>query len=306
MLKDIHEEGRPVRADLNLFPVFEAVLAERNVARAAARLHVTPSAVSHGLNRLRHQFNDPLFLKTPKGVVPTERALEIADGIADVLARARRVVGMAEPFDPARSKRRFTIGAPDGTYRHVLLPLLFATFKRTAPHIDLSVRYVQRDNAFAELDARSIDIAIVPLDEIPARYVAKIVHEEEFLIACRAGHPFAKAPTLQRYCDVQHLVVSLTGDPRAYVDDLLASKGLSRRVALTVPNFMLALALLAETDLVAALPKSLLAAHGARFGLIGINAPLTMPRFQVRAIAPKVAMMDAGVEWLFGLLDQAA
>jgi DNA-binding transcriptional LysR family regulator len=292
------------RVDLNLLPVFEAVLAEGNVARAAARLHVTPSAVSHGLNRLRRQFNDPLFLKAPKGVVPTARALELADAIADVLARARRVVGAAEPFDPAHSKRRFTIGAPDATAA-VLMPKLLKAIQRTAPHIDVALRHVLRDTAFAELDARAIDIAIVPLDEIPARYVAKIVLEERFEIVTRARHSFAGAPTLKRYCEAQHLVVSPTGDPRAYVDDVLASKGLSRRVALTVPNFMLALAVLAETDLIAALPTGLLAVHGARFGLVGTKAPLPMRSFQLRAIAPKAAMMDAGVEWLFGLLDEA-
>ncbi|MBR1277414.1 LysR family transcriptional regulator [Bradyrhizobium sp. AUGA SZCCT0283] len=290
------------RVDLNLLPVFEAVLAEGNVARAAARLHVTPSAVSHGLNRLRHQFNDPLFLKAPKGVVPTARALELADAIADVLARARRVVGAAEPFDPGRSKRRFTIGAPDAIAA-VMMPQLLKVVQRDAPFIDMALRYVLRDMAFAELDARAIDVAVVPIDEVPARFTSKVVFEDEFQIVARQGHPFADEPTLKRYCEMQHVIVSPAGDARAYVDDVLASKGLSRRVAMTVPSFMLMLAVIAETDLIAALPKGLLDAHGVRFGLVGIDPPLPMRSFQLRAIAPKVAMMDAGVEWLFGLLD---
>jgi DNA-binding transcriptional LysR family regulator len=102
------------RTDLNLLVLFEAVLAERNVGRAADRVDLTPSAVSHGLGRLRRLLNDPLFLKTPKGVVPTARATELAAPIADVLTRVRSVVSTAEPFDPATSTRRFTIGAPDG------------------------------------------------------------------------------------------------------------------------------------------------------------------------------------------------
>lgn len=289
------------RVDLNLFPVFEAVLAEGNVARAAARLHVTPSAVSHGLNRLRQQFNDPLFLKVPKGVVPTERALELADAIADVLARARRVVGAAEPFDPARSKRRFTLGAPDAIAA-VMMPQLLAVVQKHAPSIDMSLRYVLRDAAFAELDARSVDIAVVPIDDVPARFVSKIVFEDRFQIAARCGHPFADSPTLKRYCEIQHVIVSPGGDTRAYVDDVLASRGLSRRVAMTVPSFMLMLAVVAETDLVAALPKGLLDAYGARFGLVGVDSPLPMRSFQLRAVVPKAAMMDAGIEWLFGLL----
>src|SRR5687768_3072739 len=102
------------RADLNLLVLFDAVLDERHVGRAAERLHLTASAVSHGLGRLRRLLNDPLFLRTPKGVVPTERAVQLAGPVADVLARARHVLASAEPFDPALSKRRFTIGAPDG------------------------------------------------------------------------------------------------------------------------------------------------------------------------------------------------
>src|SRR6188474_3982581 len=89
------------RADLNLLALFEVVLEERHVGRAAERLRLTPSAVSHGLGRLRRMLNDPLFLRTPKGVVPTARATELAAPVADILARVRAVVSFAEPFDPA-------------------------------------------------------------------------------------------------------------------------------------------------------------------------------------------------------------
>src|SRR5215212_2516264 len=102
------------RIDLNLLVLFEAVLEERHVARAALRLHVSPSAVSHGLGRLRRLMHDPLFLRQPKGVVPTERAQQLAAPVADILERARRVLDEARTFDPANSSRRFVIGAPDG------------------------------------------------------------------------------------------------------------------------------------------------------------------------------------------------
>src|SRR6188474_3264817 len=92
------------RADLNLLALFEVVLEERHVGRAAERLRLTPSAVSHGLGRLRRMLNDPLFLRTPKGVVPTARATELAAPVAEVLARARSIISTAEPFDPAASK----------------------------------------------------------------------------------------------------------------------------------------------------------------------------------------------------------
>src|SRR5262245_59264934 len=117
------------RADLNLLVLFESVLEERHVGRAAERLSLTPSAVSHGLARLGRLPTDPLFLRTPKGVVPTDRAMELSEPIADVLARARKVIASAAPFDPAQSSRRFTIGAPDGASA-VFLPLLLAETQR--------------------------------------------------------------------------------------------------------------------------------------------------------------------------------
>src|SRR5262245_45343322 len=122
------------RADLNLLVLFEVVLKERHVGRAAERLNLSPSAVSHGLGRLRRLLNDPLCLRTPKGVVRTARGPELAEPIADVLGRVRSVISTAEPFDPATSRRRFTLGAPDAASAVVLPPLL-AKLRRTAPGI---------------------------------------------------------------------------------------------------------------------------------------------------------------------------
>src|SRR5215216_1342598 len=100
------------RADLNLV-LFEVVLEEGHVGRAAHRLNLSPSAVSHSIARLRQLLNDPVFLRTPKGVVPSARALELAEVVSDILARVRSVVSAAKPFDPGQSTRRFVIGAPD-------------------------------------------------------------------------------------------------------------------------------------------------------------------------------------------------
>ena len=221
------------RADLNLLVLFEAVLGERHVGRTAARLNLTPSAISHGLGRLRRLLNDPLFLRTPKGVTPTARALELAPLIADVLARARSVIATAEPFDPATSMRRFTIGAPDGVSAVCLLPLL-AGLGRAAPGVDIGLRQLlpapgetspERAwrNVFAELDERAMDIAVLPSGPVPARFHSRSLYEEDFVIAMRVGHPFADDPTLERYSEMQHLVVSHTGDPLGFVDERLAS-----------------------------------------------------------------------------------
>jgi DNA-binding transcriptional LysR family regulator len=294
-------ENNLSRADLNLLLLFEVVLRERHVGRAAKHLNVTSSAVSHGLNRLRQLLNDPLFLKTPKGVVPTERALSLADPIADVLTRARRVVATAQPFDARKSTRRFTIGMPDSMAAIFLSPLL-SEIRRVGPNIDVNVRQLLHEQAVAELDARSVDIAIVLSREIPKRFVDHVLLEGEFLIATRAKHPFVRDPSLDRFCATPHVVISPTGDAHTFIDDTLAAMGRSRRVAATVPNFMLACALVAETDLITTLSKAFLARHGKRFGVVGTPSPLPMRQFQARAVMPKAALMDAGAAWLFELI----
>jgi DNA-binding transcriptional LysR family regulator len=123
------------RLDLNLLVLFSVVLEEGQVARAAGRLNLTPSAISHGLGRLRQLLHDPLFLRTPRGVVPTDRAMELAEPVAEILARVGSVIATAAPFDPLMSRRRFRIGAPDGASA-VLLEPLFARLRKQALGID--------------------------------------------------------------------------------------------------------------------------------------------------------------------------
>jgi DNA-binding transcriptional LysR family regulator len=304
------------RVDLNLLVLFDAVLQERHVGRAADRLNLSPSAVSHGLGRLRRLLNDPLFVRTPKGVVATDRALALSPPIADVLSRLRSVLATAEPFDPATSTRRFIIGAPDGVSA-VFLPALLAELRAHAPGIDISLRQLlplagERSSerawrgAFTELEARALDVAIVPTDLIPPRFHQSLLYEEDFVVAMRSGHPSAARLTLERYCAARHLVVSLTGEADGFVDTILEQHGRKRRVALTVPNFMMALATLAETDLLAALPHRFAATYAARFGVVWRPPPMPLEHSRLTAVAPAAAMRDAGLAWLLDKLGKAS
>lgn len=305
------------RIDLNLLILFHVVHEEGHVARAAEKLNLTPSAVSHGLGRLRRLLNDPLFLRNPKGVLPTARAIELAGPIADILVRAEALIARAEPFDAARSRRRFTIGAPDAISA-VLLKHLLESFGRQAPGIDIGlVQLLPRhrgrptsqvwQNTLNELESSSLDIAILPIDDVPPRFVAHKLFDEDFVVTMRKGHPFVRNPTLERYCSKMcHLLVSLSGDAHGVVDEALAQQGLSRRVALTVPSFMMALSTLAETDLLGTLPRHLVANRAKQFGLVTVELPVLRRRDPVCAIASKAAMMDAGVAWLFNLLKEIA
>jgi DNA-binding transcriptional LysR family regulator len=304
MLKEIDLS----RVDLNLLVLFATVLEERHVGRAAARLNLSPSAVSHGLGRLRRLLRDPLFLRHPKGVVPTARADALAAPVGDVLARVRAVLAGPGGFDPVAASRRFALAATDGISAVVLPPLL-AAVRRAAPGVGLGLRTLLPpfDAAFEMLDARAADIAVLPLDRAPpARFEARSLYEEEFVVAMRRGHPLGRAPTPEGWCAAEHLLVSFTGDPHGLVDEALAARGLRRRVALTVPEFMLALAVVGATDLVAAVPERLVALHAARFGLVAAPPPVSLPRSRIVALAPRVALLDEGVAWLLGLLERTA
>jgi DNA-binding transcriptional LysR family regulator len=293
------------RVDLNQLVLFEAVLAEGSVARAGARLRLSPSAVSHGLGRLRRALNDPLFLKHPRGVVPTARASELAAPVADVLARVRAIIASARGFDATTSTRRFTIGAPDGVTT-VIMPPLLSALRAEAPGVALSVRALLPQTALAELDAGSVDIAVQPIPAPPPRFVARPLYDEVFVIGMRPGHPLGPRPSVKKYCAASHILVSASGDPVGNVDDDLRALGLSRRVVLTAPDFMTAMTIVARTDLVAALPARQAALYAPSLGVAIGKLPIPSGREPIVAIAPRAAMADAGVAWLYGVLTAAA
>src|SRR6185436_17392632 len=268
------------RIDLNLLVLFEAVLEERHVARAASRLHVSPSAVSHGLGRLRELMKDPLFLRQP------------------------RAVG----FDPRKSVRRFMIGAPDAVTA-ILLPGLIRELQRQAPGIDLAARNIagQFEPALAELDQRTLDVALLPMPQVPARFMTRTIFDvEDFVIVRRAGHPIGKKLTLAKYCAAAHVVVSPKGDPHGLVSRALAKRGLSRRVALTVSSFADALTIAAETDLLGAMPRRYIAMYGARYKVIACETPVPLASEPILAVAPQAAASDSGLVWLLDLLEKVA
>lgn len=300
------------RADLNLLVLYEAVMRERHVGRAAARLHLSPSAVSHGLRRLRALLGDPLFLRTPRGMVPTERATALEPRVSDILAAIRNVVATAAPFDPATSTRRFRVGLGDA-FLYTCGPALAARLAAAAPGIGLSVLHVLPsfrqapdahawDHVLDMLDSRELDVALLPWATTPARFATRPIGRDRLVAVSRPDHPYARRPTLDTYCAARHLLVSIRGDPTGATDATLAGLGRRREVVMTVPNFSAALFLAAGTDLVVSMPQSLVAALGPRFGLVGTPLPFDVPLGAVLTVATHAALQDAGVAWLAGLV----
>jgi DNA-binding transcriptional LysR family regulator len=296
------------RADLNLLLLFEVMMRERHAGRAAEQLNLSASAVSHGLGRLRLLLNDPLFVKHPKGMHPTARAEALSEAIDDILARARVLIASAEPFDPRRSIRRFTLGAPDAISTTIVPPLL-GQLERVAPGIGLSVLSVMPQTVQADLDAQRIDIALQPVAEMPKRFVLAPLYEEEFVIAMCAGHRLRGSVTLDDYCRASHLLVSLSGDPSGNVDAELQKIGRSRRVVATVSHFLFALAMVSQTDLLAAVPRRLATRYAKALGVVLAEPPAPLAplgRGPVSAIVTGASLADAGLAWLFRIIGDVS
>ena len=291
------------RVDLNLLTLFEVVMEERHVGRAAARLNLSPSAISHGLGRLRRLFNEALFVRHPKGLNPTQRAIELTAPIGEILERARGLVAEAEPFDPQLSDRRFMIGTVDAIATG-LLPDLLSRLQSAGSSVSVGVRQIFPQETVGALDSGKIDLAVMPPMGWPARFAVKPLYEERFVIAARAGHPLVAQMTLAGYAAASHLLVSSEGASRGFVDDVLEAHGLKRTIQLSVPNFLLGLAILGETELVCAMPRGLVIRYAQRFGVSAIEPPVPLRADPIELVCPSAILHDPAMTWIIAKIAE--
>jgi DNA-binding transcriptional LysR family regulator len=239
--------------DLNLLNVFNAVMTELNVTRAAQRLHMTQPAVSNALNRLRLLLKDELFLKVPSGVRPTPKALELWQPIRDALAQIRQVLEPAE-FDPAIAATTFTVAMNDFA-AHLLLPKLVTVLEALAPDVNIHTVPTTNINAALLLEQAEIDLAIGVFPTANPRLRSHSLLTSPFTCVMRRDHSFASQPlTLERYVQAKHLLVTLTGEATGFIDSMLQERELKRRIMLTVNQFVVAPQIIANSDLLAVLP----------------------------------------------------
>lgn len=293
------------RVDLNLLVAFQALLAERHVGRAAARLALTQSAASHALGRLRKLLGDPLFVRHPKGVEPTTRALALAPAITDILDRARLVFSSISGFDPTAS-RTFTIATVDLTVSTILVPLI-ERLRLVAPAIDLRVLPLDRRQVIASFDRQEIDLAIMNYRDPPARVVREPVLTDRFIGVARRGHPgLRKTPlTRQAFAMLPHLLVSLRGDPVGLLDQPFAKLDqFKRRVVVTVPHVLAALHIVASTDLVVLTFERIARRFENELNLMLFEPPLTIPEFTIDVLVSAERADDSALGWLRAQISQ--
>lgn len=260
--------------DLNLLRVLHTVIGERNVARAAARLHVTPSAVSNSLARLRDELGDPLFTRKGRGIAPTPRTLELAPALARALGELERAVQSA-PFDPASCARTFTLAVAD-VGQVAWVPRLTRALQGELPRARLRVVGIDALMSLGDLASPEIDVH-VGLAAQGAGVYAEALHDEKALLVARERHPIARRRlTAPRLGDLRHVRVEMAPG-RGFRDAFAATferAGVKRDVVLTVTSFSAAAEVVAQTDLVTMLPQSFLLAKVKALGLRALTTTL--------------------------------
>lgn len=286
--------------DLNLLRALDALIAERHVTRAAARLGVSQSAASHALARLREQLGDPLLVRGRRGaMLPTPRALALAAVVQRALADVAAAWRPPAAFDPATARRTFHVGASDYA-ELVLLPALVARLAEHAPGVDLFVHDVPRDLAGA-LAAGDLDAVLAPArpEELTADCFQRTLFDEHFVCAMRRGHPAAaRRLTLDRFCALHHVLIAPRGTPGGFVDDALAARGRSRRVALAVPHFLIVPHVLATTDLIATVASRVAAAFAGPHALVTVRPPVEVSGFAIHLLWHQRTQADDAQRWL--------
>lgn len=287
--------------DLNLLKALDALLDECNVTRAAVRLGVTQPAMSGMLTRLRENFGDPLFVRAQRGIVPTQRALELSAPLKQVLSE---IGALLQPlaFDPSTARLTFTIAATDYALRAVALPFLSA-LKQLAPHLRVALVPVDDKQMPTQIERGDIDLALVTPENTPADLHAHKLFEEHYVCALRQGHPAMqgrKRLTVKQFCALDHALVSYTGGGfRGVTDEALEKLGKRRQVTVSVKSFIILPEILRASDMVAILPSRLVA--GVE-GLVVFDPPIDVPGFTKVAAWHERTHRDAAHRWLRELL----
>ncbi len=284
--------------DLNLLKALDALLDERSVTKAAARLALTQPAVSGMLTRLRDSFADPLFVRAQRGLVPTPRALELALPIKRVLGEIEALL-QPQRFEPATASVTLTIAATDYAQRTILVPFLTA-LGRQAPGIRIAALPVDDNRVLSQLEAGDLDLAILTPETTHDGLHARHLYEEQYVCVMRHNHPAASDLTLQRFCALDHAIVSYAGGGfRGVTDSALAQLGLERRVSLSVTSFLMLLEVLRGSDLIAVVPRRLVRASD---GLQISEPPLSLPGFSKIAAWHERTHHQPAQQWVRALL----
>lgn len=286
------------RLDLNLLRVFAALNRERSVTRAATALGLSQPATSNALARLRETFDDPLFVRSGRGIEPTEFGARLAEPVASALAQIERALLLDTRFDPATAQSHFVVGMSDYA-EFVFGPPLTRRLRQIAPGVGLTIRHADRLSAFDLLEKDEIALAVGVLGQAPAALVQTMLLRETFVVLCDPRHPFAKGrSTLDAFLAAPHLLVSNTGSREGAVDRALSAIGRSRNLAAIAAHLMAIGPMLADSDLLCTVSRRAAEPLAAAFGLAIRALPIDVPHTRLSIVFHRRNAQRPGDTWL--------
>ena len=303
--------------DLNLLRVFDEVMTERNLTRAAHNLAMTQPAVSNALKRLRETLGDELVRRSGYGVEPTPVALALWPTVRDALQQLRDALAPGN-FTPSSAHNAFVLAMADATAAKIV-PGLMDILENEAPGVNLRVVPLTTRDPRDLLESGSADLAIghfpgvlaelgaLHLQENSPRFLHQRLYDSEYVVVMRRGHPLAGQPlSLDSYCAARHLLVSFSGRAFGFVDEALAGLSRQRRVVLTVNQFFTAGRVVATTDLLTVLPRHFVEATGREHELALSELPLPVPPVHVDALWHRQASHSSAHRWLRQTVERAS
>ncbi|GAA6619669.1 LysR family transcriptional regulator [Scytonema sp. NUACC26] len=290
--------------DLNLLVVFDALMTQQHLTRAAEKIGLSQPATSNALSRLRKLLKDELFIKTSKGMTPTPKAVELAEPIRLVLLQIQSTIYSEPQFVPQTSARIFRLGMDDYS-ELVFLPSLLQEMERLAPKVRIQVRSTNWMRSPKLLDADEIDVAIGHCPQWQPWHERQLLYEEHFVCVMSSERfPARQAITLEEYVAASHLLVSPKEDMVGMVDEILREQNLNRHIAMSVPNFLIVPFILVNTNLIATLPTQLVKTFVEVWQLYASELPFKMTGFSVDMLWHGKNDRDPGHLWLRNLILQ--
>jgi hypothetical protein len=294
--------------DFNLLKVLDALLKTESVSRAAVRLNVTQSAVSHALKRLRDIFQDPLLVRDGAVMRVSARGLALRAPLERAMVDIHALISVAGDFDPARSRRTFRLAMSDAMTIEGL-PSIVQWVRREAPGIDISVETGGPVRSCLLLTDDKADLALgVFPSATPGLRRQELYRDELVCIVDRANPRLAGGVlTAQAYLDSPHVTVAASSDSGIQLDDILRSMGMERRILASVPHYLAIPALIAGTDLVAHSRRKLLEVFRSsqELMIVPIPVPFPVPALVFEQVWHERHMLDPGQVWLRGVVKRA-
>ncbi len=283
--------------DLGLLVTLEALLAERNVTRAARRLNLSQPALSARLARLRAALGDPLLIPARRGMVLTQRALELQHPLHEALEGVRRIIGERAPFDPATLQATMVIAASDYV-QYALLARFSVALRAEAPMIRIAWRALDVMALSMQLERGEVDLALATPEHAPAAMRQRRLYDEDYAVVARQNHPALQdGLSLNVFCTLDHVVVSPQGSGFAGpADAALEAVGRCRTVALSTSGFLIVPEVVLQSDMIALIPRRI--AEGWSDRVQVLEPPLTLPGFTIASIWHERTTHHPAQRWL--------